>query len=395
MVVRNKLLFITPHAFSFKDSGSGAEQRTALLLKACAEIANVDIVMFHKEEDYIIPENCKVVYAKTLEQSVNQEFRRYHKWRFLIRFWDINTLFPKNREKVNVVRSIINEGSYDFIVTRYIPRACEAGLMSYTNKLILDVDDSPVDVFAMMSKNSESLMGKLRYFLMSNFSKVHLKRLSKRINHLFFSNPKVAQYYGKIYLPNIPFYENVVSKPVSFSNTNKRLLFVGTLGHEPNLIGVDYFINNVFTSLQKKINDVELVIVGRFTKESIVEDWIANANVRVKGFVEDLQQEYENSRVVVVPIYQGSGTNIKVLEALQMKRVCVLTEFATRGFSDIFEDKKDYFVAYSNDEFVDLLEMLLTDEHINKTTAQNGYNKLMDNFSFKKFSEIVRKTILD
>lgn len=395
MAVKNKILFISPHAFSFKDSGGGAEQRTALLLKACVEIANVDIVMFYKEDSYNIPKNCKIIYAKPLKEPVNKNFRRYHKWCFLIRFWDIYAFFPKNREKSNVVKSIINKGSYDFIVTRYISRACEAGLISYTNKLILDVDDSPVDVFAMMSKNSKSLMGKLRYFLMSNLSTIHLKSLSKRINHLFFPNPKLAQYYGKTYLPNIPFYENEVSKPVSFLNTNKRLLFVGTLGYKPNLTGVDYFINNVFTSLQKKINDVELVIVGRFTKEFIVKDWIANSNVRVKGFVEDLQQEYENSRVVVVPIYQGSGTNIKVLEALQMKRACVLTEFATRGFGDIFENKKDYFVAYSDDEFVDILESLLTDEYINTTTALNGYNKLIDNFSFKKFSKIVRETILN
>ncbi|MDR2853984.1 MAG: glycosyltransferase, partial [Prevotellaceae bacterium] len=105
----------------------------------------------------------------------------------------------------------------------------------------------------------------------------------------------------------------------------------------------------------------------------------------------DLQAEYEKSRVVIVPIYQGAGTNIKVVEALQMNRACVVTEFATRGLSDVFEDGKDYFVAKNDKDFVEKLEKLLTNETLNIQTARNGKEKTLQHFSFNMFENKVKE----
>jgi glycosyltransferase involved in cell wall biosynthesis len=61
-------------------------------------------------------------------------------------------------------------------------------------------------------------------------------------------------------------------------------------------------------------------------------EWQAVGGVEVLGHVEDLAAVYAKSRAVVVPMYDGGGTKIKVLEALAHNRCVLLTRYAHRGY---------------------------------------------------------------
>ena len=113
------------------------------------------------------------------------------------------------------------------------------------------------------------------------------------------------------------------------------------------------------------------------------------------GFVQDLRNEYEKSNVCVVPVYSGAGTNIKVLEALRMNRACVVSEEATRGFLNIFEDGKDYLVANNDEQFVGKVCLLLQDKELATSLAQQGFLTLNQHYSIQTFNSIVKKALID
>ena len=383
-----KILFISPHLHSFEYAKGGAEQRTYLMLKALSQFAEVDFAAFHAVAGFdVLPLN--IVYEKSVTDVVNRS--KLKKWLPVLQFWNRKKIFPINKDKAEIIKNLVNKTKYDYIFTRYITKAMECNLLNYSERTIVDVDDLPSDYYMIMSKNSKSSSGKIRYFLMSKIATFHQRQIIKKVKVAFSPNFDSAQMYDCAYLPNIPFYEQTCAK-IEFAKTKKRIFFVGGLWYEPNYLGVDYFLKNIYQKLVEKMPDVEFYIAGAMNKNNDFKtEWEKFPNVKVLGFVEDLQKEYENSRVVVVPIYQGAGTNIKVVEAMQMNRACVPSEFATRGFSVFFTDKKDYCIAHCDKEYIQILEHLLTDEKFNQTIAKNGRQILQEHFSFETFAEKLKK----
>jgi glycosyltransferase involved in cell wall biosynthesis len=379
-----KILFISPHFHSFDFAKGGAEHRTYLIIKALSQFAEVDFAAFHSAAGFdSLPVN--VVYEKAVADDVNRS--RLSKWLPVLQFWNKRKIFPVNKNKAEIIKNLVKKTEYDYIFTRYIIKAMECDLLRYAEKTIIDVDDLPSDYYSILSENSKSNSGRMRYFLMSKIALFHQKKIIKKVKKTAFPNFDVAKIFGAAYLPNIPFYEQTCPK-INFSQTKKRIFFVGGLWYEPNYLGINYFLKNIYQKLVEKMPDVEFFIAGAMDKNNDFKaEWESYLNVQVTGFVEDIQKEYEKSRVVVVPIYQGAGTNIKVVEAMQMRRACVPSKFATRGFSAFFTDKKDYCVANSDVEFVQILEQLLTDENFNQKIAENGRQTVMQHFSFESFAK--------
>jgi len=385
-----KILFISSHLNPFEQTRGGDAQRTNLLLRACAGLGVVDVVVFQKDVLSDIP-NCNVIYSQDVVSVEQSKKTRWSKWLPFLQFWSAEALFKRNKCKTTIVKTIIEKNIYDFIVVRYIPKAMECGLLDYANKLVVDVDDLPEDEFRIFARDARTISGRIRNSLFSYLAKWNTKQILDKVKFSFFANPEQVYKQNAAYLPNIPFYEQFVCKDIDFNHTPKRLFFIGDLNYYPNYMGINYFLEQIYKPLQQKIDDVEFCIAGKISDLELKGRWETYPNVRILGYVEDIVAAYTNSRVVVVPIFQGAGTNIKLLEAMQMNRACVVSDFATRGFSTIFKDETDYCVARNDKEYTEKIELLLTDELKNKTIAHNGSIKVKKYFSFTSFSTIVKQ----
>ena len=126
-----------------------------------------------------------------------------------------------------------------------------------------------------------------------------------------------------------------------------------------------------------------------------LDKWSEIKEVKYMGFVEDLKDEYREARIVVVPIYGGAGTNIKVLEAMQMRRPCVTTTYGVRGFSEYFSDSKELLIAEDDMTFAEKVVALMNDEKHNHDIATKAYYAMKAHFSRKAFNEIVKQSLLN
>lgn len=389
-----RILFVSALVNPLDKPINGDAQRTQLLLKACAAIANVDLVSFagKVKEDVLALDNVRVVFDERVPVP-QLPISRWKKWSFLLPWADVHSLFPINHRWESTLDHIIQTGDYDLIVTRYFPRAVACGLLKYQERLVVDFDDAPAFFFLNQLSAASAMTTRVRLRLAAWKAKSIAHRTVRSIYASFFAEETTARANFGTFLPNVPYYMGGCND-ADMSVPIKRIVFVGQLEYQPNKEGLDFFLNHVYLPLIKRISNVEMHIVGYLRDDALRKRWEMYPGVTVTGFVDDLIQEYNLGHVVVVPIYRCGATNIKLLEAMSMNRACVTTKVALEKLNGRFESGKELYAASNDDEFVEMLIRLLTDETENHCVAHNAKTVMEDYYSLDAFCKIVKNAIV-
>lgn len=384
------ILFVSPSYNPLDGTGWGSVQRTNLLFEACTQLGHVDVITF-VDNVISLREDCSVLYAKSDNEMQHKE-RRVQKLLRMFAPWNPYTMFPKNAHRAAIVRQFVQKKYYDLIVCRYIPSAMECGLFDFADKLVIDIDDNPLDVEKTAARTSRTLRNRLYHRFRAIVIGHVLRKIQNQCHFTFYANPTQAIYKNSAYLPNIPFYDYDM-RVVEFSKTTNRILFVGNMSYGPNSAGVLHFIKYILPLIQKEIPNVELHLVGGCNDESFLTQCKSVKGVQYMGFVDSLEDEYSQARVVAVPIYGGAGTNIKVLEAMKMSRPCVTTIYGVRGFLDYFHHGQEIFVAADDTLFASAIIDMLRDKTKNHSMSQRAQAVVTAHFSHKAFNEIVKNNL--
>ena len=370
---------------------SGAALRSNLLIKALSNIGDVDIICFSKNELVSNIPNCKVIYSQSIWDNKNYLGVIRDLILMTIRPSSPFSYYQENKKKATIVSNYFNQTKYDYVVCRYVQTAIICGLLRYKDKLIIDADDNLAVVRTFESIKNFSFLIKWKRQYESKRIEIMLKKLLSEVHCSFCSNPLELPSPRTIYLHNT----TILNKPASnlTNNSTPRILFIGYLQYFPNKNGITHFVESIFPRIKESIHSVELQIVGGGEA-----DFLAYLNkkegVRAVGKVDDLASEYQKATVVVIPIYYGSGTCVKFVEALLMNRPIVSTSVGARWFSKVCKDGEEYMLAHDDEEFVSKTIELLSSLSKSKEMANKGYVIGEKLFSQKHFCEIVRNAIL-
>jgi glycosyltransferase involved in cell wall biosynthesis len=106
---------------------------------------------------------------------------------------------------------------------------------------------------------------------------------------------------------------------------NHDVLFFGNYNHPPNADGVGRFLAEGWPRLAALDPDARLLLAGPEMPDRLAAQADRQPRVVRLGFVSDLPDLLRRSRVVLVPLWHGGGTRLKVLEALASARPVVGT----------------------------------------------------------------------
>ena len=127
----------------------------------------------------------------------------------------------------------------------------------------------------------------------------------------------------------------------------RRLLFIGSFAHLPNLLALEFFLKRVWPSLGPGYT---LHIIAGRTPEYFLEfhrhrvQLDLNApGIELEGFVSDVRPAYRRAEIVLAPLTASAGTNIKILEAMAMGKAVVSTKAGINGLD--LQHGIDVFVA--------------------------------------------------
>lgn len=145
--------------------------------------------------------------------------------------------------------------------------------------------------------------------------------VSEKEQKLFFS------LFGKTpyLLPN-----GVDMKPlVQSPNPQKPYLFCyGNFSYKSNLKGLLHFLNEHWLNLSSKKAELELVLSGVGIPKEIVENF---PKVKYEGIAKEVLPLIDNSVGVVLPLFTGGGTRIRILEVLSRNRAVITTPIGAEG----------------------------------------------------------------
>lgn len=137
------------------------------------------------------------------------------------------------------------------------------------------------------------------------------------------------------------------------------LLFTGTFGYGPNRDGLKYFVDEIFPLIRKSSPETEFVFAGYEAQRVYDELGIDTPGIRCVSSPDDIRPCFEEAWVFVVPLRAGSGTRLKILEAMSMQCPVVSTQLGAEGI--IHTAGKHLLIANSPPEFANAVLELLSD----------------------------------
>jgi polysaccharide biosynthesis protein PslH len=108
------------------------------------------------------------------------------------------------------------------------------------------------------------------------------------------------------------------------------LIYPGALSYDANLDAARYFIAEILPLIRKERPNATLRITGRHTAEQRAALGAADG-VAFTGYIDDIRALIARSAVEVVPLRQGGGTRLKILEALAVGTPVVSTSKGVEG----------------------------------------------------------------
>ncbi|MBS5133635.1 MAG: glycosyltransferase family 4 protein [Lachnospiraceae bacterium] len=112
----------------------------------------------------------------------------------------------------------------------------------------------------------------------------------------------------------------------------KKLLVVGSMDWYPNVNGIEWFVEDVFIPLAKSDPEYKLYLVGRKPDDRIKKLGEKCENIIVTGSVDSVDPYYKECDVSIIPVFEGTGAKIKVLESLGKGIPTVCSDFAAKDY---------------------------------------------------------------
>jgi len=101
------------------------------------------------------------------------------------------------------------------------------------------------------------------------------------------------------------------------------------MDYHANIDAVTWFSRTAWPDIARNHSDLELTIVGRDPAPEVRA--LASDRIRVTGTVDDVRPYYSSAVAAVVPLRCGSGTRIKILEAMAAGVPVVSTRLGAEG----------------------------------------------------------------
>jgi glycosyltransferase involved in cell wall biosynthesis len=161
------------------------------------------------------------------------------------------------------------------------------------------------------------------------------------------------------------------------------VLFAGLMTYEPNVDGAAWFVDEILPLVQAAVPGVQFAIVGR-AAPAVVELG-SRAGVEVTGYVDRIEDALARADVVVVPLRQGSGTRIKIIEAWAHRIPVVSTRIGAEGLDAT--DGLDLLLADTPADFADAVARLLTDSELRRSLVEHGLDRFDTTFDWDRIEE--------
>ena len=301
----------------------GKKQRTLALLNALEINYVVDFLIIGHRVDYeeaILQNTSDTIKFHFLDNKASFKTSWLKKLGFIF-------IYPSSLKKD--VIAFCKRKEYAFVFSRYLSPLI---MIPSGIKRIADIDDDFNELYTSRIKQASSRYKRLRLRQIQLINQSTYKKLLMKLD-LAIVVKKENLAIPQLIMENLPF-QSLLNKDYEFqASTRTTLLFVGKLTYEPNALGLSWFLKKVFPRLLAEVPNLTLqVISNELPRDEQLLSLLNGTNINVNYKAPNLNEFYARSSVVIAPIFQGAGSNLKVAEGVMHGRPVISTNFGSKSF---------------------------------------------------------------
>jgi len=142
------------------------------------------------------------------------------------------------------------------------------------------------------------------------------------------------------------------------SVVQKKYLFVGNYNYAPNVAAAYELVHEIMPYLMEQVPAAHLALVGRGVPEELSN--LGQGSVEIFGQVADVRPYYWEAEALLVPLRHGSGTRLKIIEAMAAGCPVISTSLGAEGLDVV--NGVDILYAENADEFAQQVRRLAEDQ---------------------------------
>jgi glycosyltransferase involved in cell wall biosynthesis len=317
---------------------------------------------------------------------------------YLIRGIPPDVRFLLNKELMQDLRSFIKENKVDLLQIE------DSNMGFYVNALpkgtkvksVLTFHDINFRKYNRISKIQTTIKRRLRLKLHS----IMMRRWEPKIAARFTQCVTMSDLDKELLLStdpalNVqPIPNGVDTKIFSLlpqnGNLSNHILFVGSMDYSPNVDGVKWFVNNVLPKLDQSMPDYQFWIVGSNPPDEVLA--LESKKVHVTGFVKDVRPYYESAKIVIVPLFAGGGTRLKILESLALGCPVVSTTIGAEGLELI--SGQHLLISDTPEDFYLAIKKIIYDHDLQKKLIAQGRERVVEFYDWDAIGDNLEKLYL-
>ncbi|WP_107037531.1 glycosyltransferase [Brumimicrobium mesophilum] len=158
------------------------------------------------------------------------------------------------------------------------------------------------------------------------------------------------------------------------------LVFIGNMSYPPNVTASQFIVNDILPLLS---NNLKVKIAGSNPSKEVMK--LANTQVEITGYVDDIKEAYRSAKIFVAPMFLGTGLQNKLLEAMALGIPCITTSMANNALGA--KPEKEILIADSAESFANQIKRLQDNPELYQLILENGRTFIMENYEWSKVTD--------
>jgi glycosyltransferase involved in cell wall biosynthesis len=166
-------------------------------------------------------------------------------------------------------------------------------------------------------------------------------------------------------------------------NEKVDFFHLGAMDWQPNDKAISWLLENVWEIFQQKNTEAELHIAGRGMSDKLI-------NTNLPGLtnhkeVADAVKFLSAHKVMLVPLFSGSGIRVKIIEGMALGKCIISTTIGCEGINATHLE--NILIANTKEEFIEQMHYCLNNPNRVTEIGANAQQFAISNFSKSEISE--------
>lgn len=375
---------------------NGSKLRIYNLLKGLSSAHDISLLAFTQNEDYHNHLQVLLEFCQKIEVLPWKEYNPKSK-QAILGYLDLRPRSIVDTYSSRMAQRIQEELSqgrpYDLVIASEITMASYYNQFEGIPAIFEDIELANVyDRFNNSRSVIKKLLCSLNWLKVRNF----IGNLTKGFQACTVVSTVEKTILERILPANQPIHIIPNCVDIERYNFNSRqsepdtLIFTGSLAYNANYDAVHFFLRDILPHVKQAVPGVKFSITGK-TGGRHIPSKLKPDHVNIVGFVDDVKPLIANSCASVVPLIEGGGTRLKILEALALGTPVISTSKGAEGLE--LQRECHILIADTPQDFTAATIQLLSNPGLRDRLSKNGRRFVQENYDWKvvmpKFLDIV------